>query len=239
MVIEDQSGRVKLASNDALNPCHFVTGTVLAVKGAITSNGFFEPVDWTYAGMPSIDSMPEQFNEVDENLQLGIFDNLENRDFIAFISGIQFDNGGPTCNSVRLSQWISGETGSDNDRLLSKRISRVVIGGNNLGEETDINEVIKGSFVTHDINEKVYSHVSNSIDDFENFIVKVSDKCDVDIMPGDNDLSGAFFPQQKMNVALFPSLLKNNNILFSTNPHMFLLNGLLFLGTSGQNLEDI
>ena len=176
MVIEDQSGRVKLFNNEILSPGLFVTGTVLAIRGAINSNGFFEALDWTYAGMPSIQSMPDQFKDLDENLQLGIFDNLEGREFIAFTSGIQFDNGGPTCNSVRLSQWITGETGSDNDRLLSKRISRIVIGGNSLGEESDINEVIKGSFVTHDVNEKVYNHLTNSIDDFENFIVKISDK---------------------------------------------------------------
>ena len=89
------------------------------------------------------------------------------------------------------------------------------------------------------MNEQVYLDLSNALEDFESFIEKISKVCDVDIMPGENDISGSFFPQQKLNIALFPKLVKNDNLLFCTNPHMFKMNGLLFLGTSGQNINDI
>ena len=103
----------------------------------------------------------------------------------------------------------------------------------------NINEVIKGSFRTVEINDEVYTNLTNAILDFESFLVKLSEVCEVDIMPGENDVTGAFLPQPRLNVALFPSLLQNDNVVFSTNPHMFALNKLTFLGSSGQNIEDI
>mmetsp|Transcript_20620 Transcript_20620/g.18260 ORF Transcript_20620/g.18260 Transcript_20620/m.18260 type:complete len:153 (-) Transcript_20620:23-481(-) len=38
---------------------------------------------------------------------------------------------------------------------------------------------------------------------------------------------------------MFPQLLKNDNIVFCTNPHKFSVKGLNLLGSSGQNIEDI
>lgn len=224
-------------------PDKFVTGTVVAIKGSISSNGFFEASDVVFPGIPPIHSMPEKYNEIiadtSDTLQRDMFEDLENREFVAFVSGIAFNGVNIKNETERLAQWICGEYGKPKDQLLSSRITRFIIGGNNIGEEEDINEVIKGSFVTHDINEQVYNSISNSIESFEEFIKMVGQKCDVDIMPGDNDIAGSFFPQQKFNIYLFPSLIKDKNIIFSTNPHMFSINDLLFLGTSGQNIEDI
>lgn len=63
--------------------------------------------------------------------------------------------------------------------------------------------------------------------------------CEVDVMPGDNDISGAFLPQQPANVSLLPQLLKNDGVVFWTNPHKFEIKGMKFLGSSGQNIDDI
>ena len=113
------------------------------------------------------------------------------------------------------------------------------MGGNNIGEEAQIDEVIKGSFRTQEINERVYSNIASSLDYFESFVKCLSDHWSVDIMPGENDLSGSFLPQQPLNITLFPSLIESNNIILSTNPHKFSINGYDFLGTSGQNIQDV
>lgn len=244
MIIEDQSGRIKIMKNDIMDPANFVTGAVVAIKGRITTNGLFEGSDFTFPGLPSIESMPEQYNDLVTNIEESkgaapLFENLEQREFVAIFSGIEFGNSQEKATIELLARWILGQYGSPDERLLSSRISRIVMGGNNIGEEQDIDEVIKGSFRTHEINEKVYGNLSHAIEQFESFLVEISKHCNVDVMPGENDISGSFLPQQPLNIALFPELLKCDNILFCTNPHKFSINGLNFLGTSGQNVDDI
>ena len=53
-------------------------------------------------------------------------------------------------------------------------------------------------------------------------------------MPGSQDFSNSYMPQQPVNSFLFPDLNKTENINFVTNPHNFTMaDGLEFIGTSG------
>lgn len=76
---------------------------------------------------------------------------------------------------------------------------------------------------------------------FESFLDKLSETIDVDIMPGELDFSNSFMPQQPFNSCLFPQLQQKqrDSINLVTNPHQFDINGLTFLGTSGQNIRDM
>jgi hypothetical protein len=51
-VLEDNSGRVRIKRGDRFNPRHFVTGSILALKGVVDKNGFFEVLDHCNAGIP-------------------------------------------------------------------------------------------------------------------------------------------------------------------------------------------
>ena len=83
-----------------------------------------------------------------------------------------------------------------------------------------------------DINE-VYSH-------FEAFIGSFIDKIDIDVMPGAQDFSSAYMPQQPVNSFLFPELNSCETLNLVTNPHKFTLaNGVKCMGTSGQNVHDV
>lgn len=91
------------------------------------------------------------------------------------MSGLEFGNGLERRTTDLFLKWILGMYGTKNERLLSSRVSRVIMGGNNIGEEAQIDEVIKGSFRTQEINERVYSNIASSLDYFESFVKCLSD----------------------------------------------------------------
>lgn len=108
-------------------------------------------------------------------------------------------------------------------------------------QPTKVDEVLRGSYRTQNTNVQVYSDISKTMDSLEQFIDGVSETMDVDIMPGEKDFSNAFLPQQPFNSCLFPQLQDKqvDSVNLVTNPHQFELNGINFLGTSGQNVADM
>jgi len=53
-------------------------------------------------------------------------------------------------------------------------------------------------------------------------------------MPGSQDFSNAYLPQQPLNAFLFPALATCETLNLVTNPHKFkMAGGIEFLGTSG------
>jgi DNA polymerase delta subunit 2 len=61
----------------------------------------------------------------------------------------------------------------------------------------------------------------------------------VDLMPGPSDLANLSLPQQPMHRCLFPGAAQYKSFHRVTNPYRFKLDGVSFLGTSGQNIADI
>ena len=68
---------------------------------------------------------------------------------------------------------------------------------------------------------------------FEKWVKSFVDSVDTDVMPGSQDFSNSYMPQQPVNSFMFPVLNKTENINFVTNPHNFTMAGLEFIGTSG------
>lgn len=52
-VLEDNSGRVRIKRGEVFQPENFVTGAIVALKGVVDKNGFFEVKDFCYAGYAS------------------------------------------------------------------------------------------------------------------------------------------------------------------------------------------
>lgn len=61
----------------------------------------------------------------------------------------------------------------------------------------------------------------------------------VDVMPGAQDVANVSLPQQPLHRCLFPAAGRYASLTRATNPHQFTLEGLTFLGTSGQNVDDM
>ena len=59
------------------------------------------------------------------------------------------------------------------------------------------------------------------------------DNIDVDLMPGSQDFSNSYLPQQPINSYIFPEMRDKEQINFVTNPHKFKIKDVEFLGMSG------
>jgi DNA polymerase delta subunit 2 len=58
-------------------------------------------------------------------------------------------------------------------------------------------------------------------------------------MPGSQDFSTAYLPQQPINSFMFRKLVQSETINLVTNPHRFELAGLGCVGVSGQQIHDM
>lgn len=101
--------------------------------------------------------------------------------------------------------------------------------------------MLRGSYRTSKLNQEVYSNITDAVSEFDEFLDRASQLIDVDVMPGEQDFSNSFLPQQPFNTCLFPVIAQNqrSSVNLVTNPHQFKFNGLTFLGTAGQNIKDI
>jgi DNA polymerase delta subunit 2 len=136
-------------------------------------------------------------------------------------------------------KFVRGEFGTGKDQRLSQQITRAILCGNSTIQPDKADEVLRGSYRTQELNKTVYSTIDKVLDQFELFLDKLTAVMDVDIMPGRSDFSSAFMPQQPINSCLFPLLKDRMSMNLTTNPHNFKINDIQFLGTSGQNIDDI
>lgn len=51
-VLEDKSGRITIRNSDKFDINHFVSGSVVALKGQAIDGGYFQVDDYCFAGMP-------------------------------------------------------------------------------------------------------------------------------------------------------------------------------------------
>lgn len=85
---------------------------------------------------------------------------------------------------------------------------------------------------------EVAKYRTDHLDLFDREISNLGSAVNIEIMPGENDLSTVALPQKPIPKTLFPSIAKYNNVKFSSNPNGFDLDGVRFIGTSGQSLDD-
>jgi DNA polymerase delta subunit 2 len=138
-VLEDMSGRVRIKKGEVFSPDNFITGSIVDLKGIVDKNGFFDVKDYCYAGIPFSAPVPRNINL---NTTRGLYDDLEGggREFIAFVSGLEFGEPGDIISSELLLRFLRGEMFSGPQHVkLASLITRVVICGNSIvqPEETD------------------------------------------------------------------------------------------------------
>lgn len=87
----------------------------MAFVGTADSNGFFNVKDYCYAGIPWSRFLPKQVNL---NLKRSLYDDAalkgNKREFVAFISGLEFGISNEVSTIELLLRFFRGDLGSTN-----------------------------------------------------------------------------------------------------------------------------
>ncbi|KAL1540825.1 DNA polymerase delta subunit 2 [Salvia divinorum] len=217
LVLEDESGRVKLRGA-LLLPSVYVTGTVVALHGKETGAGDFELEDVLEAGLP---------HQIDRPLNSG-----EDK-FVVFVSGLSV--GSTSANPLHFQLFvdhITGHLGGEKEQGMAAQIVQVVIAGNSV-------EIGRGLLNGQNLGSRDQSKLSEPIKELDILMSQIAAGIPVDIMPGEADPANFALPQQPLHRCLFPGSAAFNTFRSCTNPHSFELDDVRFLGTSGQNIDDL
>ncbi|KAF5198453.1 Dna polymerase delta subunit [Thalictrum thalictroides] len=217
LILEDESGRVKL-SGTVISPSFFVTGTVVALHGNETNAGDFLVQDILEAGLPPQIELPLESSE---------------DKYVVFVSGLSVGSGASNPLQFQLLvDHITGHLGDDKEQVVASKIVRVVIAGNSV-------EISPGLLNGQTLAAKDQSRLYGPIKELDIMLTQLAAAVPVDIMPGPSDPANFALPQQPLHRCLFPGASVYNTFMSCTNPHLFEIDNLRFLGTSGQNIDDL
>ncbi|KAI8144516.1 DNA polymerase alpha/epsilon subunit B-domain-containing protein [Fennellomyces sp. T-0311] len=217
--IEDESGRVQLVGA-ILEKEVWVTGMVVGLLGKETSDGSFEIQEVCYAGMPPQAPFPQN----------------DDSKYVALVSGLNVgQNAALDLKLQMLTEYLTGELGTMDVQRSSSNITRVIIAGNSIG---------KKQLVADDQKTKKYGYDSTRYDagpltQFDELLEELCASVPVDVMPGEKDPANRQLPQQPLHPSLFTRANETGILRSVTNPYWSKINDVAFLGTSGQNVDDI
>ncbi|KRZ77435.1 DNA polymerase delta subunit 2, partial [Trichinella papuae] len=226
VVLEDENLRIKLIGS--------VESIVVAVCGMVTSGGKFHVDDVLFlpisAPMKPI-AGPGSNSQIDESR------------YVLLVSGLGFDaregaGGMAQLRSHILLQWLLGQCGEEREQCKVSQICRLIIAGNSI-QAKQRNSAHTFGQVAKYLSKKISNPGVEAALNFDAFLDKLVRFISVDVMPGDMDPANHLLPQQPLHKCLFPKSGKIDTLNRVTNPYCASIDGIEFLGTSGQNVDDI
>ncbi|GIX60847.1 DNA polymerase delta small subunit [Babesia caballi] len=134
--------------------------------------------------------------------------------YLALVSGLGIADVGSSHNALLLlKHFLMGNTPLTN---LSSKVARLVVAGNGIGK-CDVTSLV----------------------DCDVYISQLAATLPVDLMPGDADPSNRNLPQQPIHPCFFEHSKRYGTFQSTTNPHFFSVDGVRFLGTSGQAVKGM
>ena len=230
LYLEDDNGRVLLVFPDEKIKEKYIeesfSGVVVAVIGKIDPRNSDNLIA-NEVILPGLPEVQEEFPSADEDK------------YIAFISGLEVDRSDENRQKIQLIvRYLSGLLGSEKERKeIVSRIARLIVVGNSVApQEVDQTGgfAIRGSLRGASMKPRVGP--SRTID---HLLSKLGESMEVDIMPGKNDPTNISLPQQPINRCMLADCSKYETINLVTNPYDFSLDGVHFMGVSGQSVDDI
>ncbi|KAL3694881.1 hypothetical protein R1sor_008532 [Riccia sorocarpa] len=219
LILEDESGRVKLVG-DCVVPSIYVSGIVLAVCGQAGHDGEFHVNEILEPGLAPQPAIPPQKKSDGDK-------------YVALVSGLRC--GGPHTNPLQvqlLVDHLTGHLGEVQEQSLSAQIVHTVIAGDSVQLQA---QALHGQ----PLSSKEQHKLIEPIQELDLVLTQLASAMPVDIMPGAKDPANFSLPQQPLHMCLFPGARTYSSFVTATNPHQFELDGVMFLGTSGQNIDDL
>ncbi|KAM7416229.1 hypothetical protein PAMA_018346 [Pampus argenteus] len=220
LILEDELQRIKLEGKIDKDKC--VTGSVIAIYGAERNNGKFTVEDFCTADLPLQTARPA----------------LSSDRFVLLASGLGL--GSSDADSMLglqlLVDMVTGQLGDQGEQNGAATISRVLIAGNLLSQYTqDKDTATKPKYLT----KKTQAGSVDAIRLLDELLLQLVASVPVDVMPGQYDPTNFTLPQQPLHRCMFPLSSAYPTLKLVSNPYQANIDGVRFLGTSGQNVCDI
>ena len=234
--VEDLTGRIKLnAPADVVDA--YVTGVVVAVRGVFAPPNEFVVSEITPCGVPkthmAIEAAPATAGGEDVKME------VEHKRYVLIVSGINAGDpqNNPICAEL-LGDWVAGRIGSDEDKQLAASVAHVIVAGNSVYSKKGDESSGENAFIMQ-AQKRVVESILPRTSELEAILSSMAATCQVDLMPGPSDPANSSIPQQPMKRFLFPAVGQLGSLEFVTNPYCAGIGGKSFLGTSGQNIDNV
>eukprot|EP00899_Mesostigma_viride_P002336 jgi/Mesvir1/12102/Mv00371-RA.1 len=235
-ILEDESGRVKLVGPN-IPTSALVTGPVIAVRGREQADGDLLILEVLLPGLATQAPIPMPPAGREDQ-------------YVALLSGLDFgdDRSSPLLVEL-LGDFLTGHLGASPEHGLVGSIAQVIIAGNTLGVSAEAAASgNQGASQGHSGGSKGATAEQKSrlvaasqlrLQQADMWLTQLASSAPVDIMPGPSDPANFALPQQPLHGCLFPQATSYVNFRRVTNPHRCRIDGVSFLGTSGQNVENL
>jgi len=120
-------------------------------------------------------------------------------------------------------------------------VVRVVIVGNSICEQSSNFLEPKNTQSLGDVTfkKRIMAAAPNPMNGCDMLFSQIATSVPIDVMSGSQDVCNFHLPQQPVHSVLLPISSKISNFITVTNPYQFKVDNTIFLGTSGQPVDDI
>ncbi|OQR80728.1 DNA polymerase alpha/epsilon subunit B [Achlya hypogyna] len=221
LFLEDESGRVALTGK--IDISSLVTGVVLGVQGEMGSDGEGFLVERIFLPAPAPQPAPLPQRQDDA--------------YVALVSGLGLGSvtvhQHPLATALAIDYLAGRLVGSGEEKAFVASIVHTIVAGNSLSKPAKdvLLEPVKKS--------QSSEHEVKPLEQLDLLLASLAATMPVDILPGAWDPSNVMLPQQPLASCLLPQAMSLSTCQLVSNPYAMALDGVSFVGTSGQPVDSV
>lgn len=233
--LEDDQVRcaLDLSGLDAQTAGSLVTGLVIAVKGREDrATGAFAVSAIAQIGAAPLPSLRRMGSDEDIKAVVCIVSTPVGHAAQLLLEGLRGTMDG------------DDDVDSENETECAQSIVQLIVAGNVVGKPPPPSQAPSSNPLSVEtaaigVQPDVKDRQARALRDADAWLSAVSATLPVAVMPGPEDATNVLLPQQALHRCLFPGASRNKNMSRVPNPFACQVNDKLFIGTSGQNVDDV